>query len=346
MEDKRKELDVILREITAGLNGDAEHDGPYLMEQMEKYKSHDLAKEIVRACGRLMYNVIPEESKDKIVQIFGNEHLGVDATLDEARFNIYKGDFRKAQTIMADLIRKIEELDAYQDDIASEYHTFSEPFEEVLYRFHNEPEKDVRHADIRYSEIYLLYGTILVELKDFENAKAALRTALKWNPVGAPIHFEYAEIFKMTEDYEEFFRLTVEAFKYAFRSTDIARCYRNLGFYFIEKELYKEAAGCYFMSTFFEPDSKQAMSELYYISTKTNKETVNPSTKDLKKIANKYGFPLGPDDDVVGLSYVNGKHFYEQEEYRLAGYFWSITYDLIKDEEIKKKLDEIERKMN
>ena len=346
MSEKRDELDVILREITAGLTGEADHDGPYLMEQMEKYKSHELAKEIVRACGRLMYNVIPEESKEKIAQLVDNEHLGVDATLDEARFNIYKGDFKKAQTIMEDLIHKIEELEVYQDDIASEYHTFNEPFEDVLYRFRAKPEKDIRQADIRYSEIYLLYGTILVELKEFEKAKSALRTALKWNPMGLPIHFEYAEIFKMTEDYEEFFRLTLEAFSIAFRSVDIARCYRNLGFYFIEKELYPEAAGCYFMSTLYEPDSKQAMSELYYISTKTNKEAVNPTKKEMKKYSNKYGFPLGPDDDVVGLSYVHGKHCYEQEEYDWAGYFWSITYDLVKDEEIKKKLDEIEQRMN
>ena len=346
MDDRKKELDVILREITEGLTGDAEHDGPYLMEQMEKYKTHEMATEIIRACGRLMYNVIPEDSRDEIEKLAYNEHLGVDATLDEARFNIYKGDFKRAQTIMEDLIRKIEELNAYQDGIASEYHTFNEPFEDVLYRFRYEPEKDLRQADIPYSEIYLLYGTILVELQDFEKAKAILKTALRWNPIAAPINFEYAEIFKMIGDYEEFFRLTVDAFKLAYRATDIARCYRNLGFYFIEKELYQEAAGCYFMSTLFEPESKQAMSELYYISTKTNKEAVNPSNKEMKKISNKYGFPLGPDDDVVGLSFVHGKHFYEQEDYGWAGYFWNITYDLTKDDEIKKRLDELEQKLN
>ena len=96
MNEKRAELDVILREITAGLSGDADYDGPYLMVQMEKYKTHEMAKEILRACGRLLYNIIPEEDKEKIAQIADNEHLGVDATLDEARFNMYKGDFQKA----------------------------------------------------------------------------------------------------------------------------------------------------------------------------------------------------------------------------------------------------------
>lgn len=346
MDDRKNELDVILREITAGLTGDADHDGPYIMEQMEKYKEHELAKEIVRACGRLLYNVIPDDSKEKIAKLANNEHLGVEATLDEARFNIYKGDFKKAQKIMEDLIKKVEELGAYQDDIASEYHTFSEPFEDILYRFRYEPERDIRQADIPYSEIYLLYGTILVELKEFEKARSVLKTALRWNPIGAPIIFEYAEIFKMTADYEEFFRLTVDAFKLVFRSADIARCYRNLGYYFIEKELFQEAAGCYFLSTIFEPESKQAMSELYYISTKTNQEAVNPSKKELKKMSNKYGFPLEPDEDVVGLSYVHGKHFYEQEDYDWAGYFWNITYDLTDNEEIQNKLMEIEQRLN
>ena len=346
MADKRNELDVILREITEGLTGQAEHDGPYIMEQMEKYKTHELAKEILRACGRLIYNIIPEDSKDQFQRAIGNELLGVDATLDEARFNMYKGDAERAKVIMEDLICKIEALDAFRDDIASEYHTFKEPFEDVLYRFRFKPDKDIRQADIPYSEIYLLYGTVLFELKDYEKAKSVLQTALKWNPIDSQIHFEYAEVFKVTGDLEEFFNLTCEDFKLVYRSADIARCYRNLGFYFIEKELYKEAAGCYFMSILNDPESKQAMSELYYIGTKTGKEVLQPSEKEMKKISNKYGFPLGPDDDVAGLSFVHGKHFYEQEEYAWAKYFWSITYDLTGDDEIKKLLEGLEQQLN
>ena len=346
MDEKRNELDIILRGITAGLTGESEHDIAYLQEQMEKYKTHEMAKEIIRACGRLVYNVMPEDAREKFEQLMSNEHLGVDATLDEIRFNMYKGDFTKARIISENLVRKIEEFDGYTDDIASEYHTFDELFEELLYEFRNKPDRDLRQADIRYSEIYLLYGTILVELKEFDGAKKALETAMRWNPMSSRILFEYAEIFKMTGDMERFFGLTKGAFKIAFHAADVARCYRNLGYYFVEKELYKEATACYLRSMVFDPESKQVQSELFYISTKTGEKISYPSQADMEWYSDVYGFPLGADQDIVGLSYAHGKHCYDQKDYDWTGYFWNITYDLTNDEEIKEKLEEIQQEMN
>ena len=39
-------FDEIMMEITSGLTGDGEHDLPYLQEQCEKYKEHDLSQEM------------------------------------------------------------------------------------------------------------------------------------------------------------------------------------------------------------------------------------------------------------------------------------------------------------
>jgi tetratricopeptide (TPR) repeat protein len=196
------------------------------------------------------------------------------------------------------------------------------------------------------SEVYYLYGAILVEQQEFEAAKGALKKALRWNPMSCRNSFEYAEIFKMTDDYEEFYKLTVDIFKISFNKKDIARCYRNLGFYFIEKNQYDEAAACYFMSTSFEPDSKQAMSELYYISTKTGKNLVEPSLREVQRYAEEYGFPIGADEDVVGLSYAYGKNSFENGELDYASYFWRITYELTDDEEVGAKLKVVEESLN
>ena len=58
--------DEIMRKITAGLTGDEEHDRAYLKEQMEKYKEHELSTEIIRACGRLFYDLVPENKKEEL----------------------------------------------------------------------------------------------------------------------------------------------------------------------------------------------------------------------------------------------------------------------------------------
>ena len=60
-----------------------------------------------------------------------------------------------------------------------------------------------------------------------------------------------------------------------------------------------------------------------------------------RKIAEKYGFPVGADQDVLGLSYHCGKTFAKNGNREGARYCWEITYDLTDDEKIKKQMDQL-----
>ncbi len=60
-----KDFESIMKEITRGLTGNFEQDISYLNEQMEKYKGHEYEKEILRACGRLIYEIMPEDKKKR-----------------------------------------------------------------------------------------------------------------------------------------------------------------------------------------------------------------------------------------------------------------------------------------
>lgn len=140
---------------------------------------------------------------------------------------------------------------------------------------------------------------------------------------------------------ESFFKLTINIFKCAFRPKQVARCFRNLGFYFIEKERWEEAVACFTMSLQFDKESTLAMSELYYIQQKAGRTIPTPSMDQLKRYAEKYGFPVGADPDVLGLSFAYGKHFAEQGDAAGARYCWQITYDLTDDEDIKKMMDKL-----
>lgn len=82
------EFDKIMHEITAGLTGDAKTDMAYLQEKSETYKDHEFGKEIIRACGRLMYELIPEDKRADLSKAIGNDSAGTAAILDEVRFNI------------------------------------------------------------------------------------------------------------------------------------------------------------------------------------------------------------------------------------------------------------------
>ena len=100
--------DEIMREITKGLTGDISDDMPYLKEQMEKYKDHELATEILRACGRLMFELIPQDKKEELGKVIGNEIKAVESTLDEIRYNVYKNNFETAMKLSEALVEKVD----------------------------------------------------------------------------------------------------------------------------------------------------------------------------------------------------------------------------------------------
>ncbi|MDO4544957.1 MAG: hypothetical protein Q4C25_02265 [Bacillota bacterium] len=332
---------TIMHDITAGLTGDPQKDMTYLKEQEDKYREHELSTEILCGCGRLMYELIPGDGKEKFERLIRNEHLGIEETLDEVRFNIYKKNYDKALKIMEALVSKIEKLNVFQNDRVSEYYVFDETFEEVLYQYREKPKKELRRAQIPYPDIYFLYGSLLVELNCIQEAQSSLKKGLQWNPVSFAIMAEYMETYKMMGDFDKFFSITLETFKIAFRSKDVARCYRNLGYYFVEKELYEEATACYLLSMQYDNGSKQPQSELYFINATTKAEIKAPSLEEVKKYAEKYGFPMGPNPEVAGLAFTYGEHCLKEGLSQGARYFLNIFYDLTNDEEIKEMLEKI-----
>ena len=336
-----KTFDEIIKEINAGLTGDYEKDMKYLDEKSHEYKDHEMGKEILRACGRLMYEIMPEEKKQALNKAIEKDRNGDRAVIDEIRFNIYKKEYDKALKMLEDYEKKIVALGLYEDDKVSEYFQFDEFMQEIIYKYRNKPEKAIRAAQsIPYCEVYMLYGGLLVELKRLEEARTMLKKGLRWNPLNFDMTMEYIETFKMEGNIDKAFELTIDAFKIAIHPAQLARCYRNLGFIFVEKKLYSEATACYIMSDQFEKDAKQTQSELYYIQHVTGK-TFNPSMKDFEAYSKKYGFPIGADDDIVGLAYNYGKHFLKEGEFEGAKYCLGIAYELTEDESIKKILAEI-----
>lgn len=336
------DFDLIMEEITHGLTGNSSEDLVYLKEQMEKYKDHEMGKEIVRACGRLMYTLLPDETKNELSKIMEKEDLRFDATLDEVRFNVYKKDFPKAINIMEALVKKVDNLyeaGMFREDAVSEYYCFNEFFEELLFRENHKSQKAIRRADIPFASIYFEYGSLLFEMKRYKDAQVVLEKAMRWNPCDSKIAFEHAETYKVLGDLDSFFELTKDIFKIAFSPENVARCYRNMGFFFVEKELWSEAKACFIMSLQFERESKNAQSELYYIDHVTNGVVAQPTMDQLREYSAKYGFPVGADNDVLGLAYAYGKHFFEKKQYDGAKYFWTILYRLTDDEEIKRMLE-------
>ena len=117
-------------------------------------------------------------------------------------------------------------------------------------------------VDIDYA--YYALGVIEVENKNLSKARDYLRKAIEWNPVYVDAYFEYAETFKMEGNLETFYTVTNNTYDKIFLPGHLARYYRNLGYYFIEKENYNLAT-CLFLHSLSFEETDMAKSEIMYI---------------------------------------------------------------------------------
>jgi tetratricopeptide (TPR) repeat protein len=244
-------FDNALQEITSGLTGDTKNDVKYLMEQCEKYKKHEYAQEILRAIGRIIHELVPEELKKTFENEYNNFNLSIEKTLEEVNFQMYKNDHRKALEIIEALIKKIEEMGFYKDDQVSEYHCFNNILEEILYKELFKPEKTIRQIPNYYATAYFMYGQLLFEHKKFVEARKPLEIAGKYNPFDTNSKIELAETYKVEKNWDKYLSINKQVYECAYTNEDLCRYYRNLGYYYIEQENYELAISLYIMSILF-----------------------------------------------------------------------------------------------
>ena len=326
--------DEIMRDIESGLSGDPREDYDYLMNMADVYREHSRAKDIHKAIGRLIYSLMPAEGQAKFADVLEKERKQFLEKLENIRFRMFREQYEEALKDAEELV-SLAESGLYADDETGTYFSFDEAFEEVLYTIIHQPLKEVRRASVPMSRIYGTYGILLVELGRVEEARKALEKGLKWNPCDMEIRTEYAETSKMQGNMEAYLEQVLENIKYCFRPKYLARAYRDLGYYFIERKQYSEATFLYYLSMRWEPESKQAASELFYIEQKAEEEIHALRTDEIKALSETYEFPVGPDPRILSAAYQLGKHSLEHHEPG-AEYYLQIVYDLTKDEEVVK----------
>lgn len=333
----------IINEIKSNLGGNKELDKKYLASQLEKYNDHEYGMEIQKEIGRMLWDCLSDEEKEEFAQISENENPIIDI-LEETFHKIEDGNLKAALDDMDGFMSSFYPM--FQEDKVSEYHAFTNPLEEKVFDKYIGAEKEVRYIPDNepYLDLYYVYGYLLLEHERLEEAEESLKKALKINPVSSRILLELSEIYKRhTPNFNKFIMYTEEALKYAYYPQDIARCYRNLGYYYIEENNLKTATALLKYSMKYEM-SPMAYSELHYIQSKG--ENIEISDLDCERALIDKNIQLGP--NIFVLDTIDGliKNYEESNSYAQAIYFYEILYDLTLDMNIIEKIRELKEKIN
>jgi len=335
----------ILKTITDGLTGNWEKDLEYLNEQSEFYKTHELAPEILRGIGRLICDIMPPERMEEINLLIRNNNLYENAVIEEAEFLYTRGNYEKARAILENFLKEIETEDGlynmFPDDSVSEYHNFRNILEDFVYCELNKPEKKVRNIRRDFDRVYLDYGTLLFELKHYDESEKALKKAIEINPMNLDAWFELSEVMKVRHEWNEYQAISKHCLTIAYSSKAVGRCYRNLGFYCIEMESFELAIALYHASLVFDPESQGAMSELMYIQEITGKPTPAPKSDVVEKMFAENDIQFGPSKTVMGLALEIGQQAEKEMHYGIARFLYSVLYDLTGDKKAKDMMDRL-----
>ena len=268
----------------------------------------------------------------------------IDEVINKVQILVEEKNFERALLLIESLAHDLEGLVAKgicRDDSTIEYRCFSNLFEMMLYIEQRKPRRELRIPCYPIGFVFLTYGSILIDLKDLERARTALDKAIFWAPTDATYVFEYAETFKVEGNMDEYLKSTMRAYDIIYSPLCLARFYRNLGYYFIERKLWNEAIACYGISLSYEPESPKAFQELNYIVQETGKAIEWPSREDAEKICEENHIPYGPSKNVINVAMSYGMSHIKENDPETAKYFLEIAYSLVKDPRIKVTIDSL-----
>lgn len=334
--------DEIISEIKANLGENNDLNRQYLSSQIEIYKDHPYNKEIIKEISRLMWDCLSDEEKQEYIEISEKENPIMDI-LNDIYFDIENGKYEKPLEKLNEFMNNFPGM--YEDDKVSEYHFFTNPLEEMIFRKYIGLEKELRYIPDNQPllDLYYVYGFLLLENQEYDKAEKYLKKAIKINPVSARIILELTEIYKVhTYTFNEYFIRTCDALKYSYYPQDIARCYRNLGYYYIEENQMKTALALFIYSMEYEA-SPLAYAEIKYIQSKN--DDIELSLNECIEIIKDKNIQLGPNPFILETLDELTKEYDENKLYHQLLYFLELKFDLKNDVETLDKINDIRAKL-
>ncbi len=332
----------IITEIKSNLGENPDLNRKYLSSQIEVYKDHPYNKEIIKEISRLMWDCLSEEEKQEFIDISEKENPIMDI-LNDIYYDIENGNYETPLKKLNEFMETFPPM--FEDDKVSEYHFFTNPLEEMIFRKYIGITKDLRYIPDNQPllDLYYVYGFLLLENQEYDKSEEYLKKAIKINPVSSRIILELTEIYKIhTYTFNEYFIRTSDALQYAYYPQDIARCYRNLGYYYIEENQMKTALALLIYSMEYEA-SPMAYTEIKYIQSKH--DNIELSLNECIEIIESKNIQLGPNPFILQTIDELIIEYEHNKLYNQLLYFLELKFDLQNDSETLEKIKEIQSKL-
>lgn len=217
------------------------------------------------------------------------------------------------------------------EDANNTHYSFNNYIETLLFWNTYRPEKKNIDPDINYAQVYYYLGFINIEQKNYGKALEYLQKGLQWNPLDVTLIFEVAAIYRMTGNIERFKAEIEKAHPFIYDSSYMAKYYRELGWYYVEKRVFDLANALYTQSIGFF-DTEIARNELGFIAKQENREPRFSTKEEIKKLFTDYNIWSGFNRNTINLIYEEFKRLQAvKPQPAIVRYLSQRLYDITLD---------------
>ena len=145
------------------------------------------------------------------------------------------------------LARLADDAEAYVDancPTTDELQWFAFPtlFDRLAYRRVERDPRELRDVGEPLARLYADLALARVRAEDYEGASAALRAAIRWNPMDCASRLNLADLCRVSGDTQEYLALTYSVFERASEAGHLARAFVNFAGWFQASEKSRVAA--------------------------------------------------------------------------------------------------------
>ena len=250
-----------------------------------------------------------------------------------------------------------ENINLNKEYVEGEY-IFKNLLEELLFQI--TIKKDIKRKYplmLDYSTLYSNYGNVLMHFKDYENALKSFKLSYNYNPINVKAIFGLCEVYRIEEDWDEFYKLAIQSFRFDYYPEDLSKSFEVLSFYYLneyqdsnDKENLKLSIYLERLAEYYD-DSKDSNENKTAIGFDDEfLREYDQSIEEVKEYLKSKGLPYGPSIEVITICKNLGFQLDEDKKVVPALFYFNIAYDLTNDPAIKDVIDDlnakVERKLN
>lgn len=236
----------------------------------------------------------------------------LNARLEDARKAFIEKRYEEAKSIIQSFLD--EALVLNKEDETRRYFSFRNLTDFYYATQKIKINKNIVWTSLDFSLAYNILSYIANEEKEYSKAREYCDKAIYYNPIATIFYAEKAETYKFERDFENLYRVTSESYEYIFYHNELARYYRNLGFYYTEMKKYDVSFALYLVSLHYELNNN-AYHEIGYIRNQLNNPNYTMPIEKALEILRQNNIPLGikEENKNIIINFTNSKEMIERD---------------------------------